>query len=285
MSDEFIESLRQAYMQDNDNIPDECPMADRVTDYAFGELGTEDTEKVREHLKSCRHCLDLYMDIKVSEEEAEQTNDQKVEVLPGLQKVIDKGKKPAVSPWQKISDAISSFFGDGFGFKPVATFAAIVLVMVIGFYVMREAPTVKTPYAIQIMMQGRTQTGFRGGQPEYKEFQVESGGQIMSGDYFRFQVTIDDDAYVYVIFQDSSGAIQSMEPGFVAGGKELTLPAGDQWFHLDDNTGTEKLYLLASKDQIAGFASKVEKLKQDGIGTIEKVFPETTVKTFSFDHR
>ena len=76
-----------------------------------------------------------------------------------------------------------------------------------------------------------------------------------------------------------------METGFVAGGTELTLSAGDQWFHLDDNTGSEKVFLLASKDQINGFTGKVERLKQDGIGTIEKVFPEATVKRFSFQHQ
>ena len=173
---------------------------------------------------------------------------KKVEVLPGLQKAIDKGKKPVISPWQKISDAISDFFGAGFGFRPVATFAAVVMVIVLGFYIMRDTTT-HAPYAIQIMMQGRTQTGFRGGQPEYKEFQVEPNGQMMSGDYFRFQVKIDNDAYVYVVFQDSSGAILSMETGFVSGGTELSIPDGDNCFHLDDNTGTEKLYLVASKDQ------------------------------------
>jgi len=284
MSDELIESLRQAYMQDNDNIPDECSMADQVTDYAFGELNAEEAKKVKEHLKSCRYCLDLYMDIKMAEEEAEQAKDEKVEVLPGLQKAIDKGRKPAVSPWHKISDAISDFFGAGFGFKPVATFAAVVLVMVMGFYIMRDT-TPHAPYAIQIMMQGRTQTGFRGGQPEYKEFQVEPNGQMMSGEYFRYQITIDNDAFVYVVFQDSSGAIQSMEAGFVAGGTQLSLPDGDNWFHLDDNTGTERLYLVASKGQIDGFSGKVKKLERDGIGTIEKVFPDATVQTFSFDHR
>ncbi len=207
-----------------------------------------------------------------------------MEVLPGLQKAINKGKKPAVSPWQKISDAISDFFGGGFGFRPVATFAAVAMVMVLGFYMMRDTSS-HAPYAIQIMMQGRTQTGFRGGQPEYKEFQVERGGEIASGDYFRFQVTIDNDAFVYVVLQDSSGAIQAMEAGFVAGGTELSLPDGDNWFHLDDNTGVEKLYLLASKKQISGFGDKVEKLKQGGIDAIEKVFPGATVKSFSFDHR
>jgi len=283
MSDELIESLRQAYMQDNDNIPDECSMADQVTDYAFGELNAEDAKKVKEHLKSCRYCLDLYMDIKMAEEEAEQAKDEKVEVLPGLQKAIDKGKKPAVSPWQKIGDAISDLFGGGFAFRPVATFAAVVLVMVMGFYIMRDT-TPHAPYTIQIMMQGRTQTGFRGGQPEYKEFQVEPNGQMMSGEYFRYQITIDNDAFVYVIFQDSTGNIQTMEAGFVSGGTELSVPDGDNWFHLDENTGIEKLYLVASKDQIAGFSSKVAELTQDDIDKIIEIFPNTTIKSFVFRH-
>ena len=224
------------------------------------------------------------MDIKMAEEEAEQAKNEKVEVLPGLQKAIDKGKKPAVSPWQKISDTITDFFGGGFGFRPVATFAAVLMVMVLGFYMMRDT-TSHAPYAIQIMMQGRTQTGFRGGQPEYKEFQVERGGEIASGNYFRFQVTIDNDAFVYVVFQDSSGAIQSMEAGFVAGGTKLSLPDGDNWFHLDDNTGTEKLYLVASNEQIDGFNGKVEKLKRDGIDAVDKVFQDATINIFSFEHK
>jgi hypothetical protein len=284
MSDELIESLRQAYMKEKDNISDECSMADLVMDYAFGELDTDEAEKVREHLKACRSCLDLYIDLKVSEEKAEQAKDQGVEVLPGLQKAINKGKKPVVSPWQKISDAISDFFGAGFSFRPVATFATVFMVMVLGFYIMQDSTT-DAPHSIQIMMQGRTQTGVRGGPPEYKEFQVEPGGQLLSGDYFRFQIAIDNDAFVYVIFQDSSGALQAMEAGFVAGGSELTIPDGDNWFHLDDNTGTEKLFLVVSKGQIAGFTGKVEKLKKDGIDLIGKVFPDATVKIFTFDHR
>jgi len=284
MSDELIESLRQAYMKEKDNISDECSMADLVMDYAFGELDNEEAEKVREHLKACRSCLDLYIDLKVSEEKAEQAKDQGVEVLPGLQKAINKGKKPAVSPWQKISDAISDFFGAGFSFRPVATFATVFMVMVLGFYIMQDSTT-DAPHSIQILMQGRTQTGLRGGPPEYKEFQVEQGGQLLSGDYFRFLVKLDGDAFVYVIFQDSSGNIQAMESGFISAGTDLSLPDGNQWFHLDDNTGTEKLYLVASNEQIDGFNRKVEKLKKDGIGTIEKVFPDATVKAFSFDHR
>lgn len=282
MPDKTMDSLREAFMKDKDNIPDNCHMADQVSAYAFGELSSEEGQKAKEHLKSCRFCLDLYMDIKQSEEDAEKTKDEKVEVLPGLQKAFDKGKKPPVSPWQKINDAISDFFGGGFGFKPVATFATVALIMFVGFYVMRDSTA---PYTIEIMLHGRTQVGFRGGQPEYKDFQVEPGGKINSGDYFRFQTKIDDDAFIYVIFQDSSGNIQSLEKGYIDGGKNLFLPEDNKWYHLDENTGTEKLYMLASTKKIDGFSDKIEKLKSDGIDAIDKVFPEATVKAFSFQHQ
>jgi hypothetical protein len=48
---------------------------------------------------------------------------------------------------------------------------------------------------------------------------------------------------------------------------------------------TSYAYLPASKKQIDGFTNRIDKLKKDGINTIEKVFPHATVKGFSFDHR
>ena len=282
MSDKIMDSLRQAFMKDKENIVDECHMVDQTSAYALGELSPEESGKVKDHLTTCRHCLDLYMDIRIAEEDAKIAKDERVEVLPKLQSAIDRGKKPAASPLQKIGAAISDFFGNGFSLKPVAAFATVVLLILGGIYVLRDK---STPYAIQIMLQGRTQIGFRGGQPEYNEFQVEPGGKMKSGDYFRFQTKIDKDAYVYVVFQDSSGSIESLEKGFIAGGKDLFLPDGNKWYHLDKNTGTEKLYLLASKNKIEDFAKRIEDLKSGGIESIGKVFPKATIQSFSFEHQ
>ncbi|MFH2044777.1 MAG: DUF4384 domain-containing protein [Pseudomonadota bacterium] len=279
MSDKIMDSLRQAFMKDKENIVDECHMADQTSAYAFGELGPEESGKVKDHLNTCRYCLDLFMDIRMAEEEAK---DEKVEVLPRLQSAIDKDKKPVVSILQKIGAAISDFFGKGFSLKPVAAFATVLLILG-GIYMLQDKSG--SPYAIQIMLQGRTQSGFRGGQPEYNEFQVKPGGEMKSGDYFRFQTKIDKDAYVYVVFQDSSGSIESLEKGLIAGGKDFFLPDGNKWYHLDKNTGTEKLYLLASKNKIEDFAKRIEDLKSGGIETIGKIFPKATVQSFSFEHQ
>jgi len=285
MSDKIMDSLRQAFMKDKENIADECHMADQISAYAFGELGPEESGKVKDHLLTCRYCLDLYMDIRMAEKDAKIAKGEKVEVLPKLQSAIDRGKKPVASPFQKIGAAISDFFGKGFSFKPVAAFATVVLLILGGIYVLGDKSGHDTPYAIQIMLQGRTQIGFRGGQPEYNEFQVEPGGAMKSGDYFRFQTKIDKDAYVYVVFQDSSGSIESLEKGLIAGGKDFFLPDGNKWYHLDKNTGTEKLYLLASKNKIEDFAKRIEDLKSGGIESIGKVFTKATIQSFSSEHQ
>lgn len=283
MTDKMMDSLKEAFMKDNENASGECPMAEKSTAYAFGELDPNEVEKVKEHIHTCRYCLDLVMDIKMAEQDAEAVMGEKVEVLPSLQKAIDKGKKPSESIWDRIGEAISGFFGPGVGFKPVAAMA--VLLLCVGVYFLWDGISPDKPYSIQLMMQGRSQVGFRGGQPEYKKFQVEPGGEIHSGDYFRFKAKIDSDAFVYLVFQDSTGKIGSLEKGMIAGGTTFFIPAGNKWFQLDKNTGTEKVFLLAAKNEIEDFDKKIEELKTTGIGSLEKVFPEATIQSFSFEHR
>jgi hypothetical protein len=283
MPDKTIESLKEAFMKDKENIPDDCEMADKVTAFAFGELNAEESQKIREHMHTCRYCLDMYMDIRMAEQEATEEKSESVEVLPGLEKAINRGKTPEPPLVSIMAPAISKFFSGGFVPKPIVAFASIVLVCAAGFYIYSR--TMVTPYTIAVTMHGRTQIGFRGDQPEYKDFQVQPGGVVKSEDYFKFETTIDKNAYLYVIFLNSSREIESMEKGLVTAGTVVYLPDNENWFQLDKNAGTEKLYLVASKKKIDDFGGRIEKLKTDGIGTIDKVFPKTTIKPFGFEHQ
>lgn len=109
MSDESIEGLKQAYMNDKDNKPDECSMSHQVTDYAFGELDAENAEKVKEHLKSCRSCFDLYMDIKMAEEDAEQTKNEKVEGSPDCRRPLIKERSLPSLPGRRLATRFPTF--------------------------------------------------------------------------------------------------------------------------------------------------------------------------------
>ena len=282
MTDKRIESLRQAFMKENEPPAGECPMGDQATAYAFGELSTDEAKKVEAHIHTCRHCLDLVMEIRMADEEAAALQAQEVPVLPGLQQAINKGKEPKDSPFTRIVSAISDFFANAAQFKPVPALATMAIIIVAGVLMFRSP---ESPYTIQILMHGRTQVGIRGGQPEYKEFQVEAGGTMQSGDYFRFQTRIDKPAFVYVVFQDSAGKIDSLEKGLIPGGQDFLLPGGDQWFQLDKNTGTERIYMLASKDKIEDFGQKVDALRTAGIEKITQIFPRAKIQLFSFVHQ
>jgi hypothetical protein len=282
MIEENFEGLKKAFMENKTNADDPCPMADHVTDYAFGELDAEEGLKVRQHIQTCRQCLELYMDIRLAEEESQKSN--KVEVLPGLQKAIDKSKKPKVSPLGKVGKMISDVFAGGINFKPVAVLASLALIIFVGIFVMQDISP-NDPYAVEIILQGKTPIGLRGGQQEYKEFEIQPGGAMESGDLFRFQFKIDGDAYIYVVFQDSSGDIQSMEKGFISGETDIFLPDETNWYQLGENKGTERLYLVVARNKINDFEHRVYELKVKGINSIERVFQEATVKGFVFEHR
>jgi len=284
MNDEQMENLRRAFMKENQKADEPCPMSEQAMAYAFGELDPDEADKVEEHIHTCRHCLDLVMDIKLAEQEAEELKDIKAEVLPGLQKAIDKTGAPRDSILSKIGQAIGDFFFRGQGLKPVPAFATVAILIVAGVLMFRGPGDTPAPYAIEILMHGRTQVGLRGGQPEYKEFKVESGATLHSGDYFRFQTRIDKPAFVYVVFQDSAGKIEFMEKGLVPAGRDFFLPDGNQWFQLDKNTGTERLFMLASEKQIEDFGQKVDALRTAGIEKIDRIFPGAKIQRFSFSH-
>jgi hypothetical protein len=284
MSDETIKSLRQAFMKERRGNQEECPMADKVSEYAFGDLDPDNNQKIQEHLKSCQYCLDLYMDIKMSEAEASPIEEEHLKDLPGFQKLLETKKSRTSSFFQKFRGVMTDFFNQGFSLKPIAAFASVFLVVVIGIYTLQYSSS-SGDFDINILLHGRTQIGFRGGQPEFHNFTVDPNGKLNSEDYFKFEISIDDSAFIYVIFQDSSGNIESLQKGFIEGGKTIFLPENEKWFHLDHNIGKERLYIIASADEIPDFSQKVNNFDIEGIDSIEKIFPKATVNAFSFEHK
>jgi hypothetical protein len=134
-------------------------------------------------------------------------------------------------------------------------------------------------------MHGKTQIGFKESQPEYKDFQAETGVSLQSGDYFRFQVKVDKSAYVYIVFQDCAGEFYSMKKGLVPGGQAFSLPGENNWFQTDMNTGAQQLFVLASKKQIKDFEKKVDALRKEDIFEIYRLFSRATIQLFRFSHK
>ena len=100
------------------------------------------------------------------------------------------------------------------------------------------------------------------------EFQaVSKDTTLKSGDHLKFYLHLESKIYVYLLHVSSMNDITMLYPpksektdstGYIPG--EHFIPTGDHWFELDNNTGKEIFYLLASANRL----TKLEKLiKQD----------------------
>ena len=117
---------------------------------------------------------------------------------------------------------------------------------------------------------------------------------LESGDQLKIFIELQKDCFVYLIYHDSQDAIELLFPHnfqqFVQGHNILEknyIPPGNQWFKLDQHTGIETFYLLASAQRLDHLESLLgqyesaqhtqkEELKQ-------KIFAE--IKNLRWQHR
>jgi hypothetical protein len=108
----------------------------------------------------------------------------------------------------------------------------------------------------------------------YTEVLVNEGSVLRSYDNFQVHLETNRSAYVYILLYDSQGSASQLFPdpkidqrGFLEQGRRVVVPARDLWFWLDENTGTETIYVLTSEkpmSDIQGLLAKMEAVDDAG---------------------
>ena len=110
-------------------------------------------------------------------------------------------------------------------------------------------PEAALPLAVNYTWRPRDEAGFR---------PLDNGSVLRSGDLYKIIFTPQADGYVYIFQTDATGKVYRLFPLEEFGGVQLnhvnpvktgetyTVPAPGKSFFLDDNTGTEKIYLVAT---------------------------------------
>ncbi|MCZ6548575.1 MAG: CHAT domain-containing protein [Deltaproteobacteria bacterium] len=88
----------------------------------------------------------------------------------------------------------------------------------------------------------------------YTEVLVKEGSILRSRDNFQIHLATDRPSSIYVLLYDSQGRASQLfpnpeidRPGFIEAGTRVVVPDKDLWFWLDENAGTETIYVLASE--------------------------------------
>jgi CHAT domain-containing protein len=108
----------------------------------------------------------------------------------------------------------------------------------------------------------------------YTEVLVNEGSVLRSYDNFQVHLETNRPAYVYILLYDSQGKASQLfpdpkihQPGFLEQSRRLVVPARDLWFWLDEQTGTETIYVLTSEKpmpDIQGLLAKMEAVDDAG---------------------
>jgi len=108
---------------------------------------------------------------------------------------------------------------------------------------------------------------------------LEGDTTLKSGDQIKFFIKVEKQSYVYLVYQSSQGDLSVLFPyRFQSPGNEYDMsgkhyiPQDSQWFELDENTGVEKFYLLASAERLHELENLIndyesaDKAKQAALG-------------------
>jgi hypothetical protein len=74
---------------------------------------------------------------------------------------------------------------------------------------------------------------------------------LRTGDKLKMYLKTRNQCYFYLFYQGPDGRLTLLYPSSLptealAGGTRMTIPQGDQWFELDEQTGTETFHVLVS---------------------------------------
>jgi hypothetical protein len=87
---------------------------------------------------------------------------------------------------------------------------------------------------------------------------------LKTGDQIKFFLKVNKNCFIYLIYRSSQGELSVLFPQrFKLKTAEYTvagdhyIPKGDEWFELDEHTGEERFYLLASAERLLGLETLI----------------------------
>ena len=90
---------------------------------------------------------------------------------------------------------------------------------------------------------------------------------LRTGDKIKMYLKAVHKCFFYLFYHNPEGQLQLIYPGSLpseglVSGTQLTVPQGDQWFELDEQTGTETFHVLVSPTPLRSIETLYEDYRQ-----------------------
>lgn len=123
---------------------------------------------------------------------------------------------------------------------------------------------------------------------------IEKRSTLKTGDQFKMMVQPKRDCYIYIVYHGSNGEIQMLFPSDYGQFSKIDkinnryyIPQGDLWFALDENTGQETFYLLASKIKFTKLESLINRYGTSDLSDKPKIADQIIkeIKNIKREHK
>ena len=286
-SNALLEALRPIFQKEKQESDIECPQSDNAIAYAFGELPVHENRSFKDHLFECHFCFDLVQDVRMAEAESREIENEPVKMMSSHLAEAIKAPRTKTYPTttKKLSELIAKI-SDYFTMPKIISAVAVACFAV--FIINNNILNLnKSKIGVELTIVGKAQDEgqTRGNSPSGSEINLDINSSLKSGDFFQVRTKINQNAFYYLILQDSSRFITKLDSGEVVSGVTKVIGEADnKWYELDDNPGTESLILIVSKKEILNFEDKLKELKSIEIDEIKNIFHTATVKSFYIKH-
>ena len=287
--------------------PGRCPDEADLSRFVEGTLDEKESEGMAEHLVSCSTCCDYVASLnKVinfpSDEVLPEVPDEQLKKVRAL--VKDKEKSAHLYSIAPGLVRITQFMRDLFSFDwvvqpiPVAVRSgalALLVLLVVSTTFLYFQPEGEIGLNMEII--GKTRTIPTRGLPEGKTVEkiIKEGDTLFSDDYCRINFELDQDAYAYVLYHDSSNKLHQLYPDpaitipqKTKGNTKHTIPEGENnWFQLDNRSGTETVFVIASREPIRDFNETIDTFQGESAKEAFELFENkaTVFQVLSFKHQ
>ena len=301
--------IKEAFKEMKKELPKlgECLDENDLACFEEGTLDERERERIEKHLISCSTCCDYVVSLNkvVNFSEKERFPDiprgqlRKVKALVKSRDRDARTRNIAID-LTGIVQSLREFFAFSWIAQPIpvavrsGALALLVLLMVSTTFIYYQQ---EGEIGLHMEIIGKTSAiatrGTTGG--ETVEKIIKDGDTLYSDDYCRINFKTDQDAYAYVLYYDSSGNLHQLYPDLgteihqkVKGKTKYTIPAGENnWFQLDNRSGRETVFVLASDKPISDlketFGAVQGKSAEEAFEVLKG--KATVAKVLSFNHQ
>ena len=266
-----------------------CPDEELLGTYFEGNLKPEEKGRVEEHLTICSRCIQTLISLSQLESSDSRARESLAskEALKKIRNLVPQPERQSL--WEKIS----SWFPVVRPIPAMVTVSLVLAVIVFGLYELRRPyiPTLVSPSInLNVIARIASGVGTRDVAPDYKGMEIQNGKALHSGDMFKIKYELQEEAYVYLLSLDSLGNVTKLYPTKEEGhhkakpNQTFMFPEEGEWLQLDEHTGQETFYLLASSVAIEDLDQKITEVKKLGIGNLSQIFQGVEIQSFSFKH-